>query len=282
VESAYQCLRVDESEPLDGHPVRTLYLDNLPHADVAIDQPLLLAHDYLVPAAEMAGYVASRERPLRALVIGGGGYSLPRYLAAAYPDAEITVLELDPAVTAMARARLNLSLSPPFGIVHGDARETLETLPPDRRYDLIVLDAFSDVMVPYHLVTAEIDRRIAARLAPDGRYVALVHDLPLGRLLPAATRTMREVFGAVDVLAAGPGVGWRRPVRRTWSVVAGATELDAERIDALTHPTPNGPFPILSEVMPSELLDDLLRRPGPARLTDDYTPVEVLAAPLFD
>jgi spermidine synthase len=284
-ESAYQCVRVAEEAAPDRAEgtVRVLYLDGLPHAHVDLDDPLHLVHDYLVPAAELAHY---QQRPgaagPRVLVIGGGGYSLPRYLAAALGDPPIDVLELDPAVTEMARRRLGLGLRPPFAIHHGDARQTLADLPPAARYDLAVLDAFSDVVVPFHLVTDRFDRAVRDRLAPDGVYAALVHDRgDVGRLLPAAARTVGTVFGAVDVLAAGPGVGWRSARPRTWTVVGSREGLDGERLRAVRRPTRAGPFPPLSERMPSDELGRLLARPGPAVLSDDHAPVEVLAAPLF-
>jgi len=120
------------------------------------------------------------------------------------------------------------------------------------------------------------------RLTPENRYVTLVHDrADVGRLLPAMARTMRQVFSAVDILAAGPGVRWDRPVSRTWSVVVGATPLDADRVRRLERHTARGAFPSLSERMLIEQLAALLGRPGPALLTDNYAPVEVLAAPLF-
>jgi spermidine synthase len=276
-ESAYQCIRVADEESLDGRPVKVLYLDGLPHAHVALDDPLELVHEYLVPAAELAHYQGARA----VLVIGGGGYSLPRRLAAALPEARVDVLELDPAVTRIAHERLGLPANPPFAIHHGDARQTLSALPAIA-YDLIVLDAFSDVVVPYHLVTDGFDRALRARLAPDGLYAALVHDRGGdGRLLPAVARTMRSAFGRVDVLAAGPGVRWDSPRPRTWTVVGSARGVDPTRLRETRRLTRTGPFPPLSERMGDDLRDELLERDGPAILTDDYAPVELLAAPLF-
>jgi hypothetical protein len=206
-------------------------------------------------------------------VIGGGGYSLPRRLAAALPEARIDVLELDPEVTRIARERLGLESEPPFAIHHGDARRTLPALD-GGPYDLVVLDAFSDVVVPYHLVTDGFDRELRARLAPGGLYAALVHDRGSdGRLLPAVARTMESVFG--------PGVRWDSPRARTWTVVGSAQGIDPGRLRATRRLTRAGEFPLLSEQMPAEGLAELLGRAGPAMLTDDYAPVELLAAPLL-
>jgi spermidine synthase len=276
-ESAYQCIRVADEESMEGRPVKVLYLDGLPHAHVDLADSLELVHEYLIPAAELAHYREAKS----VLVIGGGGYSLPRRLAAALPEARVDVLELDPEVTRIARERLGLEQEPSFAIHHGDARQTLRALPP-RTYDLIVLDAFSDVVVPYHLVTDGFDRELRARLAPGGLYAALVHDRGSdGRLLPAVARTMESVFGRVDVLAAGPGVRWESPRSRTWTVVGSAEGIDQARLRATRRPTRTGEFPLLSERMPADDLAELLGRDGPAVLTDDYAPVELLAAPLF-
>ena len=38
------------------------------------------------------------DEPLRVLVMGGGGYSLPKYLAAYVPEAHVDVVEIDPAM----------------------------------------------------------------------------------------------------------------------------------------------------------------------------------------
>lgn len=37
------------------------------------------------------------------LMIGGGGYSFPKYLLANYPDATIDVVEIDPKMTEIAK-----------------------------------------------------------------------------------------------------------------------------------------------------------------------------------
>lgn len=284
VESAYQCLRVDEETMLDGQRVRVLYLDGLPHAHVAVDDPMALVHDYLAPAAEVAAYLRPVGGPPPAvLIIGGGGYSLARYFAAIYPGAIVDVIEIDPAVTAVARDRLGLRADAPISIHHGDARSVIGELPAARRYDVIVLDAFADVVVPYQLVTAEFDAIVRERLTPDGTYVALVHDsADRGRLMPAAFRTMSSVFGSADVLASGPGVRWNSPVSRTWSVVGSRTPIDPARLRATRRYTANGPFPTLSEVAPPAARERWIAAPGPRILTDDYAPVEQLGALLFE
>jgi spermidine synthase len=54
----------------------------------------------------------------------------------------------------------------------GDARLRMEQLPKDKRYDVIVLDAFTGGSVPIHLLTREAFRIYADHLKPDG-YIAI-------------------------------------------------------------------------------------------------------------
>jgi spermidine synthase len=84
--------------------------------------------------------------------IGGGTYSVPRAFATRGAG-PITVAEIDPAVTQMAVE--SFWFDPETAtILHEDARRALLTRP-DGRYDVILGDAFTDVVVPVHLITRE-------------------------------------------------------------------------------------------------------------------------------
>ena len=82
---------------------------------------------------------------------GGGAYTQPRAVKATHPQATITVAEIDPVVTEVARQKLYLD-SNGMTIVHRDARMALQHSVPGS-FDVIVTDAFHDIAVPYHLVT---------------------------------------------------------------------------------------------------------------------------------
>ena len=88
-----------------------------------------------------------RRGPVRALHVGGGGFSLPRHLAAVRPGSTSTVLEIDPEVVRLARRRLGLRTGPALRVRTGDARVSLRD-EPDGRYDVVVGDAFGGRAVP--------------------------------------------------------------------------------------------------------------------------------------
>ncbi|MDO8835435.1 MAG: fused MFS/spermidine synthase [Vicinamibacterales bacterium] len=106
-------------------------------------------------------------RPRSVAVVGLGAGALAGYAEA---DQHWTFFEIDPAVVSLARDARYFSYlkdAPArMEVVLGDARTSLATL--DRRYDLIVLDAFSSDAVPVHLLTREAIDLYLSRLEPGG------------------------------------------------------------------------------------------------------------------
>ena len=60
--------------------------------------------------------------PLEAVFIGGGGFTLPRYVAATRPGSRSRVLEVDGDLVELARERLGLRTGPDLRVRVGDAR----------------------------------------------------------------------------------------------------------------------------------------------------------------
>ena len=90
-ETNYFCIQVRDEEH-GGDPVRVLYLDRLLHSFSSLDDPTRLLYEYEQMYAEATAYQGQRQarsanaaHPLRALFIGGGGYTFPRYVDALYP-----------------------------------------------------------------------------------------------------------------------------------------------------------------------------------------------------
>jgi hypothetical protein len=238
--------------------------------------------------------------PLRALFIGGGSYTLPRYLEAIFPGIAIDVLEIDPEVTAVAQQHLGLALARPateaapawatagapagsvdgaphaggaIQVYHGDARLSLRRLPAET-YHVVVGDAFSDYSVPWHLTTLEFDREVRRVLRPDGVYAVNIIDVfPDGQFLAAYTRTLSEVFPAValvDVQTGGVGV------LANWLVIGAQAPLDAAGLERSTRPGVGGPEPARARVVDPARVERWLSEPQPPVqvLIDDYAPVD--------
>lgn len=101
-------------------------------------------------------------------VVGLGVGSLAAYR---HGEQRWTFYEIDPAVERIARNSEYFTFltdcGEACGVVLGDARLSLKNAH-DRRYGLIVLDAFSSDAIPIHLMTREALQLYLARLAPGG------------------------------------------------------------------------------------------------------------------
>ncbi|MEM5789332.1 MAG: fused MFS/spermidine synthase [Syntrophobacteraceae bacterium] len=137
----------------------------------------------------------------RFLILGGGGYSFPKYLLANYPDVTVDVVEIDPKVTELARTFFDLEQNPRLRIIHEDARSALSKL--GGKYDVILVDVFnSHYSIPFHLTTVETAGLLSDRLEDDG--VVILNLLasiegPEGRFLRAEVATYKSVFGHVSL-----------------------------------------------------------------------------------
>ena len=142
----------------------TLYLDTLRHSCVYPDDPTRLAFSYTERFADVLRAAAGPDRePLDVLHVGGGGFTMPRYVSATYPGSTSVVLELDQVLVDIAHDDLGLPDSDDIRVVVGDARTGIRSLADDS-VDVVLGDAFGGLAVPWHLTTtqwlAEVDREL--------------------------------------------------------------------------------------------------------------------------
>ncbi|GAB6057689.1 fused MFS/spermidine synthase [Desulfonatronum parangueonense] len=137
----------------------------------------------------------------RVLMVGGGGYSFPKYLMQTREDLDLDVVEIDPAFTALAKSYFHFTPDDRVAVHHLDARRYLNRL--HQPYDVIILDAFSShYSIPFQLTTRQAMQRMSANLEDDG--VVLVNLISAvsgdqGRFLRALLATMESVFAQVNV-----------------------------------------------------------------------------------
>ena len=194
---------VFDSADADGTPVRLLNVNGTFQSVSYVPEDLrfeLACVYHRVMAGVIEGLVrkrnASRKAPLRVMVMGGGGYSLPKYLAAYVPEVCADVVEVDPAITTLARERFFLDEclrktgaqeSGRLHLVNDDAWAALRAA--TEPYDVIVNDAFSGKRPLGPLETSEGARVIREHLTSGGIYLANVRCSCAGR----GSRPLREV-----------------------------------------------------------------------------------------
>jgi spermidine synthase len=215
----------------------------------------------------------------RVLYIGLGAGSSQKRLWRDFPDARLTVVELDPVVVDVARRYFRLPDDPRLGVEVGDGRRFLAARPD--RWDIVVVDAFFADAIPAHLVTQEFLTLLRSRLAPGGVVVANVIgalDGPGSRLFRSVYKTYRTAFPTVlvhpAILPGDKGDDSYRNliVVATEKAAPGRVAL-ADRWDAIRRTARTAPDlrrPILDRH------DAEIATADVPLLTDDYAPTDAL------
>jgi predicted membrane-bound spermidine synthase len=273
-ETDYFCIRVvDEWPEPDGQPIRKLLLDRLVHSSVKIGDPRYLGYAHEQVQAGVTRLIADRRPGPRVLVIGGGGYTYPRWVDAFVPGARVEVVEIDPGVTEVAHAELGLPRDTPIVSHHMDGRQFVRERAGPGEYEIVVLDAVNDLSVPYHLLTRELDDAVRRLLAPDGVYMVSVIDrYQDGRLLPAVLRTVGAAFPTVQLLSPIPR--WSSGGAGVFVVVGSERGVAVDEIHRLL-----GGTGMVYELEPAALRA-YVAAGDQVVLTDAYAPVDNLIAGL--
>lgn len=278
-ETNYFCIRVHPDE--DDADIQVLTLDRLVHSYVNADDPTDLRYGYERIYRDVLKAVASPEEPVSTFFIGGGGYTFPRYVEVTYPNSYIEVAEIDPGVTKTAYDHLSLPRDTRISSINQDARRYLRGLPNERRFALILGDAFNDFSVPFHLTTLEFDQLVADHLAEDGFYMINIIDGRQGHFIRAYVSTLSQVFNHVYIAPVGGEIGTM--ARQTYVIVAAQWPMPIG--DDAPVPTESASH-ISSSLRDSFLTrtewQDYLDQDKAIILADDYVPVDNLLAPVFD
>jgi spermidine synthase len=267
-ESEYYTIQVQRTIREDnGSPLYALHLDHLVHSYADRDDPSYLEYGYLEMFRDVIEWKLESRPDARLLFVGGGGYTLPRLVDALWPEAQIDVVEIDPAVTRTAYRYFGVPRNARIHTVNEDARWF--AMRAGEPYDLIFIDAFNDLSVPYHLTTREFTATLKGLLRPGGAIAVNVIDhYGEGRFLASYVRTLQSVFGPGDVHLVMEEALDKLSARSTFVVLASSAVPDM-------FTTTNAHV-----LRPDQLARYVSERRGIV-LTDDYAPVDNMLAPLF-
>ena len=152
----------------DGAPIRGLMMGpgGIQSATSQWD-PNALALRYTSKIAQLVERLPNRSH---ILILGGGAFSLPEYFGRHYPSARIDVVEIDPQLPGIAQAYFDYQPQPGTSVYAADARPFLQQT--TNHYDLVIVDAYSDIWVPFALTTREFTSRLSGILNPGGVVLA--------------------------------------------------------------------------------------------------------------
>lgn len=269
VETAYHCaaVEVDPANP-DG---RVLMLNSARHSYVDLADPTHLEFAYMRWIGTIADLLAPAGAPLDAVHLGGGGFTMPRYLTTTRPGGTNLVFEIDGDLVELGRRALGVEPGPHLRPVVGDARMLVRGLPAQSA-DFVVGDAFGHLVVPWHLATREMAAEVRRVVRPDGVYVQNVIDYPPLRFIRAEVATVRSEFRHTALVA--PPAALAGETGDNFLIVASDEPLEVDRMRIALTASADEPVEVLS----GPALDDFVG--GAPVLTDDFAPVDQLLATL--
>lgn len=125
----------------------TLLIDGAPQSHVDLDDPGYLSFEYQRRLGHVIDLAAPPGKPVHAVHLGGGAFTLARYVAATRPRSTQQVVERDASLVQLVRRELPLDPNARIRVRSADARAGLGKVP-DGWADLIVADVFSGARTP--------------------------------------------------------------------------------------------------------------------------------------
>lgn len=151
------------------------------------------------PMARMAATARANITPGSAFRAGVVGLGAGAFACHALKGEDWRFYEIDPAVVDIAQNpdyfTFMSSCQPGEQVIIGDARLTVAR-EPDRRFDYLLIDAFSSDTIPVHLMTVEAIRLFLSKVSDDGLLVLHISNRYLD-LEPVLEAAVAEIGGSV-------------------------------------------------------------------------------------
>ena len=210
VETPYNSIRLMEGRTSENRPVRLMATDpGYSQSGMYLDNPTELYFEYtryyslgtvLFPHAQ------------NVLMLGGGGYSVPKWLLAGHgglnsEKLRLDVVELDAGMTRVARQYFALPDDARMSVTHEDARRFINVN--QKPYDLVFVDVFnSHYSVPFHMGTVEAAQALRRAVAPGGALLMNIisaFEGEDGHIFRGIHGALSTQFPEIHVFAVTPG-----------------------------------------------------------------------------
>ena len=269
-ESVYNYLQVKETE--DRTILSTNVLFGVQSVKMKQEGLTGMYYDYALAAPVMAGLHQGTAG--RVLVLGNGTGTYARQCTRYFPQVQVSGVEIDDKITQLATRYFDLPET--VDVTTYDGRAYLQAV--DTQYDVIQVDAYQDITIPFQMSTVEFFALVRDHLAPGGVMVVnlnmhsdgegsinqalcdtIASLFPYVSTVDVPGTTNRELFAAVD----GDPVQWL--AQRRAALPAGELRDQMERVSQGLIPYVGGAHILTDDKAPVELLgmraiDDLIQQ----------------------
>ncbi len=224
-----------------------------------------LYYDYALAAPYMAGVTEKDE--LRVLILGMGSGTYASQCYRYFDNTVMTGVEIDEKIIDLAYDRFGLPRDGRIECVEFDGRAYLRGA---GEYDVIMVDAYRDVTIPFQMSSAEFFSEVRGHLAEDGVMVVNLnmYSSTEGSIDKYICDTVASVFDSVFVADRGTNR----------IVFASGDDTVAERFRS-TYPKEDHPLALILSQVDIDLTPYV---GGELILTDDKAPVELLGMQVID
>ena len=130
--------------------------------------------------------------PKEVLFVGLGAGAMPRYFTVRYPDAMIDIAEIDPDMVSVAQKYFYFKENERMKAHVEDGRLFVKRT--KKKYDWIVLDAYQNDYIPFHLTTFEFLKEVKSRLKENGVVVANITSQYRNKFFDSMVMTYKRAF----------------------------------------------------------------------------------------
>lgn len=224
-------------------------------------------YDYALAAPFMAGIDQETESDI--LILGLGTGTFATMCSEYFPESSIEGVEIDKDIASLAEEYFNLPKS--VDVTVYDGRAYLQT---DKKYDVIMVDAYQDITIPFQMSTVEMFTLVKEHLKEDGVMVVNMNmrSSKEGAINDYLCDTISSVFPYVYTVTVGSG---------TNTELFASTNPDMIKNlqwwcdnDSTNTPLKDMMCKVSNNLVPYE--------GGDLILTDDKAPVELLGMKVID
>ena len=264
-ESVYNYLQVTENERHVSLSTNVLF--GVQSVRMKSDNLTGMYYDYALAAPVMAGL--DQSNPGRILILGNGTGTFATQCTRYFPGSKISGVENDDKITDLAKTYF--ALPETVDVTTYDGRAYLQAI--EGEYDVIQVDAYQDITIPFQMSSTEFFTLVKEHLAPGGVMVVNLnmHSDGEGSINQALCDTIASLFPHVytvdvpgatnrELFASMDGDPLRTLAQEKGSVTASDLRTQLDKVqDGLRHYVG-----------------------GERILTDDQAPVEVLGMRAID
>ena len=155
-------------------------------------------YDYALAAPVMTG----KTEGMKVLILGGGTGTYASQCVKYFDNCEVESVEIDEKISFLAREYFDMPES--VKVVDYDGRAYLSAM--DKKYDVILVDAYQDITIPFQMSTVEFFTMVKDRLS-EGGVMAVNMNMrsKKGGITTYLCDTINSVFGNVEVIDVSGG-----------------------------------------------------------------------------